>query len=84
MTFWSWFGVIETFVFFIIIPIKYLTIKRKKSPLENIRKEAGIVKEEPIRVHEREISGKIFCSSCGTELLDKTGPFCSKCGAPIK
>jgi len=29
MIFWSWFAVIETFVFFIVIPIKYLTIKRK-------------------------------------------------------
>ena len=25
-----------------------------------------------------------LCSSCGEEILDKTGEFCSKCGAPIK
>ncbi len=49
-----------------------------------IKEVAEIVQEEPIRVHEREISGKVFCSSCGAELLDKTRPFCSKCGSPIK
>ena len=49
--------------------------------------EAEIVKEEPIEVQEREvkeISGKLYCSSCGDEILDKTGDFCSKCGAPLK
>ncbi|GAH18257.1 unnamed protein product [marine sediment metagenome] len=49
--------------------------------------EAEIVKEEPIEVQEREvkeISGKLYCSSCGEEILDKTGDFCSKCGAPLK
>jgi len=49
--------------------------------------EAEIVKEEPIEVQEREvkeISGKLYCSSCGAEILDKTGDFCSKCGSPLK
>ncbi len=27
---------------------------------------------------------KIFCSSCGSEIVDASGGFCSKCGAPIK
>ena len=72
MIFWSWFGVIETSVFFIIIPIKYLTIKRKKSPEKNL----GLQKSE--------IERKDFCKSCGTEILDKAGEFCSKCGAPLK
>ena len=49
-----------------------------------IKEEAEIVRGEPIRVHEREISGKVFCSLCGAEILDKKGGFCSKCGAPIK
>ena len=41
-------------------------------------------KEEPIKAPEIEISGKVYCSSCGEEILDRTGDFCSKCGAPIK
>ena len=29
--------------------------------------------------------GKLkICSSCGAEILDKTGDFCSKCGSPVK
>ena len=31
-----------------------------------------------------ESSGLVYCPSCGTELLDKSGGFCSKCGAIIK
>jgi len=41
-------------------------------------------KEELIKAPEIEISGKIYCSSCGAEILDKTGDFCSKCGTSIK
>ncbi|MFW9968767.1 MAG: zinc ribbon domain-containing protein [Candidatus Odinarchaeota archaeon] len=49
-----------------------------------IKEKEEIVKKETIRVYEREISGKIYCSSCGAEILDKSGGFCSKCGSPIK
>lgn len=42
------------------------------------------IKEEPTKIQEIQISGKIYCSSCGAEILDKTGDFCSKCGAPLK
>ncbi|MBA7498724.1 hypothetical protein ES704_01461 [subsurface metagenome] len=27
---------------------------------------------------------KVYCSSCGAEILDVAGAFCSKCGAPLK
>ena len=27
---------------------------------------------------------KVYCSSCGAEILDVAGGFCSKCGAPLK
>ena len=27
---------------------------------------------------------KVYCSSCGAEILDISGGFCSKCGAPLK
>ena len=37
----------------------------------------GIIKPEAISI-------KLHCTNCGTEILDKTGDFCSKCGAPLK
>ena len=42
------------------------------------------VKEEPVKSQERELPRITYCSSCGAEILDKTGDFCSKCGAPFK
>lgn len=32
----------------------------------------------------KESSALIYCPSCGAEILDKSGEFCSKCGATIK
>ena len=43
-----------------------------EAPNKDKRKE---VKESP---------GLVYCPSCGAELLDKSGGFCSKCGATIK
>ena len=51
--------------------------------ISEVKKEE-YVKEEPPKRETREIVGKVFCSSCGAEILDKTGDFCSKCGAPFK
>lgn len=42
--------------------------------LLNIKRKKGFVQEE-------KKTG--FCKSCGAEILDKTGDFCSKCGAPL-
>lgn len=34
--------------------------------------EKEMIKEEPTKIQEIQISGKIYCSSCGAEILDKT------------
>lgn len=52
--------------------ILLLIIKRKK------------LLEKTLDVQKKEIEEKTFCKSCGEEILDKTGEFCSKCGAPLK
>lgn len=77
---------IVAIILVITIPIIFIRRRKKKIPKEIIPITREIpVKEEPKKeVKEREISGRIFCSSCGEEILDKTGDFCSKCGAPIK
>ena len=37
-----------------------------------------VVEPEPVQ------PAKVFCSSCGSEIVDVSGGFCSKCGASIK
>ena len=43
-----------------------------------------IIKKKIYDIHTHEKDKQIICSSCGAEILDKTGEFCSKCGSPIK
>ena len=47
-----------------------IVIEKKVSKIENVKVESHQVSE--------------ICLNCGIKLLDKTGDFCSKCGAPIK
>ena len=86
LTFW---GVL----LFIIIPVVVvLTIavvlihrRRKRIPKEIIPITREVpVKEEPVKAQERELPRITYCSSCGAEVLDRTGDFCSKCGTPYK
>ncbi len=51
----------------------------------NEKKKGGIEKKVEIsKIQENETSKNIYCQSCGVEIMDKTGDFCSKCGAPFK
>ncbi|MCP6718922.1 MAG: hypothetical protein KJI71_01640 [Patescibacteria group bacterium] len=78
---------------FIIIPVAVILAiavvlihrRRRQIPEEIIPITREIsVKEEPVKSQERELPKITYCSLCGTEILDKTGGFCSKCGASIK
>ena len=65
------------FIFFIALTIGInVIVKRyiKRSIEENVT-------IQPVSNNKRNLK---LCSSCGAEILDKTGDFCSKCGAPIK
>ncbi|MFX1317293.1 MAG: hypothetical protein ACFE9T_15630 [Promethearchaeota archaeon] len=42
------------------------------------------VSEKILDIQEKETEIKGYCKSCGAEILDKTGDFCSKCGSPLK
>jgi len=68
-------GITMTFMFAIaiIVPVAIILIRRhkRKSP------------KEIVIIQEKEIPIKIYCSECGTEILDKTRKFCSKCGTEI-
>ena len=73
------YGILGTIL--ILITILLMTIK-KKTPKNSI-----IMQEKEVlmtNLQLGQISGKSYCSSCGAEILDKTGAFCSKCGAPFK
>jgi len=59
--------------------------RRKQIPKEIIPITREIpVKEELVKTQESKLPRITYCSSCGAEILDKTGDFCSKCGAPFK
>ncbi|KKK44083.1 hypothetical protein LCGC14_1261760 [marine sediment metagenome] len=59
--------------------------RRRQIPKEIIPFTKEIpVKEEPVKSQERELPRITYCSSCGAEILDRTGNFCLECGAPIK
>ena len=70
------------FIFVLVLAggINFIVKRYIKRSIEEVE----IVKEEPSRINERQIAGKTICSSCGEEILDSAGDFCSKCGAPIK
>lgn len=59
-----------------IIVLVYTTIKSK---------EKMVIAVEPKRQPSVSLrTQKVYCSSCGAEILDVTGGFCSKCGTPLK
>ena len=37
-----------------------------------------------LKKQDKEKKNIVYCQSCGAEILDKMGEFCSKCGAPNK
>lgn len=58
----------------IIASILYLRLRKKR--LTKVEK----IDKMPIR-QNRDVG---ICPSCGAEVLDKTGDFCSKCGVSLK
>jgi len=75
------------FIFFIALTIGINAIVKryiKQSIEENVTIQQQL--SQPIVQHSVSNNDKNLnlCSSCGEEILDKTGEFCSKCGAPIK
>lgn len=67
------FVVIPVVAIILVIAVPIILIKRhkKKTP------------KEVVIIREKEIPIKMYCSECGTEILDKTRTFCSKCGTEI-
>lgn len=61
-----------TIIVFIVYPVMQL---RKA----NLGKKKISIQPSGIRTKT-----SILCSSCGAEILDTSGDFCSKCGAPLK
>ncbi len=62
---------IVAIILVIVVPIIIIKRHKKKTP------------KEIVIIQEKEIPIKIYCSECGTEILDKTRKFCSKCGTEI-
>ena len=44
-----------------------------------------IIKKKPqnLQKESQEKEREDYCKTCGAEILDKSGEFCSKCGAPL-
>lgn len=62
----------------IIASILYLRLRKKR--LTKVDKTEEKIDKIPIR-QNRAVG---ICPSCGAEVLDKTGDFCSKCGVSLK
>ena len=62
----------------IIASILYLRLRKKR--LTKAEKIGEKIDKMPIR-QNKDVG---ICPSCGAEVLDKTGDFCSKCGVPLK
>lgn len=43
----------------------------------------GIISIESMNLEKKESEEIIYCKSCGAEISDKAGEFCSKCGTKI-
>ena len=76
------------FVFFIVLTIGINVIVKRyiKRSIEDNVVVQQLPPNKPIEQHLSSNNKKDLklCSSCGEDILDKTGGFCSKCGAPIK
>ena len=78
LTFTSAVIVIESLALFVLCPVLYLRLRKKRLP--KVEKTREKIDNMPIRqnIHVG------ICPSCGAEVLDKTGDFCSKCGVSLK
>ena len=52
--------------------IVILIIKTKELPEKNLD------------IQKKDSEENVYCKTCGAEISDKTGEYCSKCGAPLK
>ena len=68
--FLGWLVIILSAIAVVVVVAVLVRKHKRKIPEEDIK--PGII---PIKTH---------CTECGTEILDKIGDFCSKCGAPLK
>lgn len=73
-------GLTFSIILIIIISTETFILNRIKI----IQEEAILTKETKREIRNSQILRKLFCSSCGAEILDNSGDFCSKCGAPLK
>ena len=75
------------FIFFIVLAIGINAIV-KRYIKQSIKENLTIQQQPNQPIVQHSVNSKDrnlnLCSSCGEEILDKTGEFCSKCGAPIK
>lgn len=90
VTILSVFIVIHCLIYAVILIILIINEKRKLKLNDGlkIQKEVKKIVEQQQNIRqpqERTIVRKAleYCPSCGAELLDKAGGFCSKCGATI-
>jgi len=81
LMFTSFIIIIESLALFVLYPVLYLRLRKKR--LTKVEKTGEKIDEIPIK-QNRDVQKGVYCQSCGAEIPDKTGGFCSKCGAPIK
>jgi hypothetical protein len=62
----------------LMIILNFITVFFVKS--EKITTAVEPKREQPVSLGFQ----KVYCSSCGAEILDVAGAFCSKCGTPLK
>ena len=76
-------SIIIPIVVVVVLTIVGVLIYRRRKQIILITREIP-VKEEPVKSQEKKLPRITYCSSCGVEILDITGDFCSECGASIK
>ncbi len=70
-------GFSSAIILMVLILIEFIVLEKTSLG----RKEdtgVKVVKPEPVQL------AKVLCSSCGSDIVDASGDFCSKCGASIK
>lgn len=78
----GWFLVIVLSVVLVIVIVVFAYILNSKA--RQIEYLKTLVPSPEQQKPEKTPLEKGICPSCGTKLLDKTGDFCSKCGASLK
>ena len=76
---------IHCVIVIIVLVVLIFNEKRKlKVELEKKIEQKAIEIAGTRQIPERQIiASLVYCKSCGAENLDKSGAFCSKCGAPL-